>query len=105
MRHILAESVESSLKEVDLKIDNPMYDVLTAFRKGVSPQSLAQMLLPFYNPTASASTDAMVCVQALVASGLDLGSPESFPASIDDNSVLMFTQTGEFVGWTKSRNT
>jgi len=98
MRHILAESVESSLKEVDLKIDNPMYDVLTAFRKGVSPQSLAQMLLPFYNPTASASTDAMVCVQALVASGLDLGSPESFPASIDDNSVLMFTQTGEFVG-------
>ena len=33
-----------------------------------------------------------------MVSGLDLAKPETFSASLDENTVLKLTQTGEFVG-------
>jgi len=85
-------------KQDDLKLDNPMYDVLTAYRKGALPTSLAEMLIWFYDPEASASLETFVCVQALVVSGLDLAKPETISTSLDENTALKLTQTREFVG-------
>jgi len=95
-QHVLAKTKKTKINKIpkgfdkqdDLKLDNQMYDVLTAYRNGALPTSLAEMLMRFYDPKASASSETLVCVQALVVSGLDLAKPETFSAYLDENTLL-----------------